>query len=145
MGLDQSVTIKGEKDPIGTWRRHPDLHGWMRELWWFRRMKDLVDSVGHDEALEVMRRESDRHLDYFVGRATAEEAGIFNQVDLPLTEEDILACMEAIRSNKLLRTSGFFFGRSPRTKKRRAEDLAIMERCLEAIRAGKEVVYSSWW
>lgn len=33
MGLDQWVTIRGEKEPIAYWRKHPDLHGWMECVW----------------------------------------------------------------------------------------------------------------
>jgi len=146
MGLDQWVAIRGEEEPIGYWRKHPDLHGWMDELWRRKRWKTLADSLGSAEAVkDFFRRQSEAIRKYYLGEATAEEAGIFNQVELPLTEQDILHCMEAIRRDALPETSGFFFGESDQTEEQRQEDLAIMEKCLGAVRQGKEVVYSSWW
>ncbi len=134
MGLDQTIGVNGE-EPIGCWRKHPDLHGWMEWLW---RCKRIV-------AGEVRKSDPEAMLNYFFGEATAAEVNIFNQVDLPLTEEDILACIKAIRNDELPHTDGFFFGESDRTEEQRQEDLGIMEKCLEAVRQGKEVVYWSWW
>lgn len=146
MGLDQWVAIRGEEELIGYWRKHPDLHGWMRDLWHWKRWTPLADSLSSDEAIkDLFRREGEAIRKYYRGEATAEEAGIFNQVELPLTEHDILDCMEAIRNDVLPETEGFFFGESDHTEEQRQEDLAIMEKCLEAVRQGKEVVYSSWW
>jgi hypothetical protein len=109
MGLDQMVAVI-IKEPLGYWRKHPNLHGWMEDLW--------LDNGG---------------------------AGVFNCVDLPLSEQDILDCMDAIRNDRLPHTEGFFFGETDHSEEQQEEDLRIMEICLAAVRNGKEVVYSSWW
>ena len=68
--------------------------------------------------------------------------GGFSGEDIELTEEDILRCMEAIGSRQLPRSEEYSSGR---TKAGREKDFRIMEECLDAVRQGKEVVYTAWW
>ena len=125
MGLDQFVLVKADRQPaphrvIGQWRKHPNLHGWMEDLWLDKGKPDGAD-----------------------GRE-------FNCVELPLLEEDILFCMEAIQNKQLPHTEGFFFGdedewSEDERESQRQEDLAIMKECLAEVQSGREVIYDSWW
>jgi len=62
------------------WRKHPNLHGWMEQLWLSKnKERGVVDSD-------------------------------FNGVELELTWEDIDALEQDIRQGALPHTTGFFFG-----------------------------------
>ena len=138
MGLDQWVIAKAhgaEAEEIGYWRKHPDLHGWMENLWDCKRA-----AAGNPRTFDL-----EALSDYWCGGPRAGEVEMFNGVHLPLSEQDILSCMEAIREAQLPYTEGFFFGESEDGEEQRQEDLEIMERCLEAVRQGKEVFYDSSW
>ncbi len=65
---------------IAYWRKHPNLHGWMAQLWLRREGNEL--------------RETDN----------------FNGVELELTYEDLDDLEYAVQNNRLPPTSGFFFG-----------------------------------
>ncbi len=137
MGLDQYVFAKTRDttEEIGYWRMHPDLHGWMEHLWDRKRL-----AAGNPRSYDIQAI-----LDHFFGGPKAEEAELFNCVDLPLSEQDILDCMETVRKDELPETEGFCFGESENTKQQRKQDLGTLQRCLDAVRQGKEVFYSSWW
>ena len=65
---------------IAYWRKHPNLHGWMAQLWLQREGNEL--------------RETDN----------------FNGVELELTAEDLDELEYAVQNDRLPATSGFFFG-----------------------------------
>jgi hypothetical protein len=65
---------------LAYWRKHPNLHGWMEQLW-----------------IEKTGRQTD--CDEY-----------FNGVELELTWEDIERLEQAILGNDLPNTTGFFFG-----------------------------------
>lgn len=114
MGLDQSVTIKqtskNEEKELFYWRKHPNLQGWMENLW-----RDKTGNQTDD----------------------------FNLVHLDLNLSDIENLEEAILSNSLPETSGFFFGTS--TPDRKEEDLEFIKLAKEELSKGNEIYYSSWW
>jgi len=65
---------------IAYWRKHPNLHGWMAQLWLGREENELRD------------------------------AGNFNGIELELTAEDLDDLERAVKKRRLPATSGFFFG-----------------------------------
>ena len=65
---------------LAYWRKHPNLHGWMEQLWRSKNDKFSVDDP------------------------------MFNGVELELTFEDIMQLEEDIKNGNLPATSGFFFG-----------------------------------
>ena len=65
---------------IAYWRKHPNLHGWMAELW-------VVRETGGEG-----------------------DTNNFNGVELELTREDLDDLEEAVINGELPGTSGFFFG-----------------------------------
>lgn len=68
---------------LAYWRKHPDLHGWMEQLWEQRGKP----GTGNTDAM-------------------------FNGVELELTWEDLNNLEQAIINKQLPGTSGFFFGTS---------------------------------
>jgi hypothetical protein len=65
---------------IAYWRKHPNLHGWMEQLW---------------------RRK---------GEAAPSDDPMFNGIELELTWEDLDELEQAIKNKDLPSTRGFFFG-----------------------------------
>ena len=65
---------------IAYWRKHPNLHGWMEQLW-----RNKNDTHGLNDIT-------------------------FNGIELELTWEDLDALEEDIKNGQLPSTSGFFFG-----------------------------------
>jgi hypothetical protein len=65
---------------IAYWRKHPNLHGWMEQLWERK------------------------------GKPGAGVSGTFNGIELELTWDDLDELERAIRHGKLPDTQGFFFG-----------------------------------
>jgi hypothetical protein len=65
---------------LAYWRKHPNLHGWMEDLW--RSKHDLYDV----------------------------DDQMFNGVELELTWDDLNRLEQDIKSGNLPSTSGFFFG-----------------------------------
>lgn len=67
----------------------------------------------------------------------------FNCRNLALDEDDLLALREAVNSDHLPETTGFFFGTS--TPEDKVDDLRFIELAMQARRDGYEVVYSAWY
>ena len=65
---------------IAYWRKHPNLHGWMAQLWLKREGNEL------------------------------READNFNGIEMELTAEDLDDLELAVKKRQLPATSGFFFG-----------------------------------
>jgi len=70
----------GEQREIAYWRKHPNLHGWMEQLWHSR--------GGHNPGDDPM----------------------FNGIELELTWEDLDQLEKDVRNGGLPHTVGFFFG-----------------------------------
>ena len=82
----ESKYEKGDRDAvdptieIAYWRKHPNLHGWMEQLW---RTKNDMGSL---------------------------DDPMFNGVELELTFDDIIQLEKDINEGNLPKTAGFFFG-----------------------------------
>lgn len=129
MGLDMYM-FKAENanevgsdtcEEVGYWRKHPDLHSYIEELW----------------------REA--------GCPNADEAGDnplyeFNCIEFPLTREQLEEIRELSEEHKLPTSpGGFFFSKSaPEDDPRTVE---IMDKALEMLDEDPEAVifYYSWW
>ena len=100
---------------IAYWRKHPNLHGWMEELW---RSKGcpLAD----------------------------DEDAMFNGVELELTWEDIDMLENDIKEGALPGTSGFFFG-DPADDYYKEEDLKFIKEARAQLFLGLKVFYNSSW
>jgi len=115
MGLDQYALIRKD-ETICTWRKHNRLQGFMEELW-----REKTDS---------------------------EE--VFNCVDLELDLGDIEKLEKAIYDKTMPATEGFFFGNDSYTEGDYEEyhlkdDIKFIQQAKEALKAGKRVIYNSWW
>jgi hypothetical protein len=100
---------------IAYWRKHPNLHGWMEELW---------RSKGCPMA--------------------DDEDSMFNGVELELTWEDIDMLEEDIEQGALPGTSGFFFG-DPADDYYREDDLKFIREARSQLFLGLRVFYNSSW
>ena len=105
-----------QSQTLWSWRKHPDLHGWMEALY-FQKGGKGVDGMD--------------------GEAT------FNCVPVMLTAEDLDSLELAVRTRSLPRTEGFFFGES--RPEDQADDLQFIAAARTAIAAGLTVYYTSWW
>jgi hypothetical protein len=100
---------------IAYWRKHPNLHGWMEELW---------QSKG-------CPRDNDDDV-------------TFNGIELELTWEDIDMLEEDINQGALPGTSGFFFG-DPADDYYREDDLKFIREARSQLFLGLRVFYNSSW
>jgi hypothetical protein len=119
MGLDQyahAIDNNGEKEELAYWRKHPNLQGWMENLW---------HEKGRPNVLE-------------------DSPGEFNCVPVELDYDDLDSLEKAINSKDLPETQGFFFG-SDSDDYYRENDLEFIQKAREALDAGLHVEYSSWW
>jgi hypothetical protein len=119
MGLDQfafAVSSNGSKEEIAYWRKHPNLQGWMEDLW---------VSKGSPNAHENSPNE-------------------FNCVPVELTHEDLESLENAITNNEMPSTTGFFFG-SDSDDHYKEQDLEFVRKAREALDSGLTVMYDSWW
>lgn len=124
MGLDQYAYLNeraedGSKTELAYWRKHPNLQGWMENLW----------------------VERGRPVD----PASAMD-GTFNCIPVELTLEDLDRLEADILSGRMseLRTVGFFFGENS-DEHYREQDLKFIKDAREAIADGNKVFYDSWW
>ena len=118
MGLDQfayAVDKDNNKTELAYWRKHPNLQGWMENLW---------NSKGCPNA-----NENDAE---------------FNCVPVSLTKEDLDSLEQALDSNSLPATAGFFFG-SNSDDEYRQQDVEFIGLARKALDSGLTVVYDSWW
>ena len=125
MGLDQYAYLNGRKedgskDELAYWRKHPNLQGWMENLW-----------------IEKGRPVPEDN-EYFDGS--------FNCIPVELTTEDLDRLEADIMSGKMaeLRTVGFFFGEES-DEYYREQDLKFVKEARDAIDDGHKVFYDSWW
>jgi len=119
MGLDQFAFAGGDEDTrneISYWRKHPNLHGWMENLWQ-EKFAESIDALSQ-----------------------------FNGVELELTWEDLDRLEEDIESGKMsqLNTAGFFFGDCS-DEYYKIQDLDFIKRARAEIFVGLQVFYNSSW
>ncbi len=122
MGLDQfayTVDNNGETEELAYWRKHPNLQGWMENLW-------------------VSKGYPNRHEDDDSGMSQ------FNCVPLELTHEDLNSLEEAVNNGNMPSTAGFFFG-SDSDEHYKENDLEFIRKAREALDSGLVVMYDSWW
>ena len=119
---DQPVGFKQpeDADQFHYWRKHPDLHGWMEQLW--------LDKGGAE-----------------VKEAPAPGWSAFNCTPVALDLEDLDALEHAVRKRSLPRTTGFFFGTSKLDDDEIADDLAFIVKARAYLKQGLTVYYTSWW
>jgi len=122
MGLDMYAYIARNKgDDLNTareiayWRKHPNLHGWMEQLW-----EDKTNKEGRDNP----------HT--------------FNGIELELTWEDVDKLEKAIKSRSLPKTSGFFFGNDA-DDVYYDDDLKFCVNAKAELFLGLKVFYNSSW
>ncbi len=124
MGLDQfacksKVSIKeftpDNIEEIFYWRKNPNLHGWMEQLW-----------KKQNENLAVNNPNKQ-----------------FNNVYLELTADDLAVLEHQNENNALPETIGFFFGKSTAEDKERNKE--FIEIAKQAINDDYRVYYFSWW
>ena len=100
---------------LAYWRKHPNLHGWMEQLW-----EEKMQAEGRD----------DPHT--------------FNGIELELTWEDIERLEQAILAGDLPHTQGFFFG-GPSDDYYRDQDLEFVKNAKAELFCGLKVFYNSSW
>ena len=119
MGLDQfafAIDNNGEKEELAYWRKHPNLQGWMEDLWFSKGRPNAHEDHPHE----------------------------FNCIQLELTKEDLDNLETAVTNGTLPDTVGFFFG-SNSDDIYGQQDLDFIEKAREALDSGLTVVYDSWW
>jgi len=108
---------------IAYWRKHPNLHGWMEQLW--RDKKYLVQTT---DASAPVQSDSDT----------------FNGIEMELTAEDLDELERAVTHRQLPATSGFFFGDNS-DQHYRDSDLAFVKAARIEMFMGLKVFYNSSW
>ena len=106
---------------LAYWRKHPNLHGWMEQLW-VKKGSPGVDLKNYPP---------DQDPD-------------FNGVELELTWDDIDELELAVKKRKLPPTTGFFFGNSA-DKEYYDEDLSFIQKARAELFMGLQVFYNSSW
>ena len=104
---------------IAYWRKHPNLQGWMEQLWIEK------GRPGFNED-------------------TADRDPSFNGVELELTWEDLDILERAVTHGQLPETSGFFFG-NPSDEHYRESDLQFIREARAELFLGLKVFYNSSW
>ena len=100
---------------IAYWRKHPNLQGWMEQLW-----EKKMQLAGQDNPHS------------------------FNGIELELTWEDLEELERAVTHNQLPDTQGFFFG-NPADDHYREHDLQFIREARAELFLGLKVFYNSSW
>jgi len=124
MGLDMYAytAAKAEADyetgqrEIAYWRKHPNLHGWMEQLWRYK--------------MQAENRDPDQHT--------------FNGIELELDWQDIDELEQDVVNNNLPQTDGFFFGNDA-DEFYKEKDLEFVKRARAELFLGLKVFYNSSW
>ena len=134
MGLDQYAYIASKAqsewdDPsrqeIAYWRKHPNLQGWMENLWL--------------KKLNIPTNSSDQFIEDKI-------PGSFNGIELELTWDDIDKLEKDIKSGVVskLGTTGFFFGK-PSDDYYYEKDLEFCVNAKAELFLKRKVFYNSSW
>lgn len=105
---------------IAYWRKHPNLHGWMEQLW-------IRKLAAESEAPE-----------------NSAWGSSFNGIELELTWEDLDELERAVTNNQLPSTRGFFFGEDA-DEYYRESDLKFIREAKAELFLGLKVFYNSSW
>lgn len=120
----KDITLKGtvpEPREIAYWRKHPNLHGWMEQLW-IRKVNAAGDVIVED----------------------GDGFGTFNGIELELTREDLDELEVAVNKGLLPSTSGFFFGNNA-DEHYKEQDLNFIKQARADLFCGLKVFYNSSW
>jgi hypothetical protein len=111
------VSTLTEPKEIAYWRKHPNLQGWMENLW-LKKNPDILN---------------DRNA-------------VFNCIELELTWEDLDQLGQDILDSKVseLNTTGFFFGEAS-DDYYREKDLQFIKDAKAELFLGLKVFYNSSW
>jgi hypothetical protein len=99
------------------WRKHPDLHGWMENLY-------------------ILKNHINPKIDNY--EFNCEQCVELTLQDLDYLEYDI-------KNNKLSKTEGLFFGESENDTETIDKDMGFIENARKNIAKGQKVYYTSWW
>ena len=102
---------------LAYWRKHPNLHGWMEQLW-MRQGRPGVDP-------------NPQYQD-------------FNGIELELTWDDLMDLEYDITHKSLPGTTGFFFG-DDSDDYYKAQDLEFVKQAKADLICGLKVFYNSSW
>ena len=105
---------------LAYWRKHPNLHGWMEQLW-IRKL--AVEGKTPDKS---------------------EWGTSFNGIELELTSEDLDELERAVTHGQLPSTQGFFFGNDADDVYRES-DLNFIKNARAELFMGLKVFYNSSW
>ena len=108
----------GEQRELAYWRKHPNLHGWMEQLWEAKGRPGIIDTSYQD----VM----------------------FNGVEVELTWDDLDQLEEDIKNGRLPSTTGFFFGDNS-DDYYQSQDLEFIRQARAELFTGLKVFYNSSW
>ena len=101
---------------IAYWRKHPNLHGWMEQLW--------LRKGGSNEG--------------------SQWGTNFNGIELELTHEDLDELERAVVHSQLPATQGYCFG-DPSDEYYREQDLEFIKNARAELFFGLKVFYNSSW
>jgi hypothetical protein len=113
--LKELTSTVNKPREIAYWRKHPNLHGWMEELW----RKKNEPGLQHPDQT-------------------------FNGIELELTWDDLDELERAIRHKQLPDTEGFFFG-NPADNHYYEQDLEFVNNAKAEVFLGLKVFYNSSW
>ena len=105
-----------EQREITYWRKHPNLHGWMKQLWEYKMMAEGKSIDDHT----------------------------FNGIELELDWQDIDELEQDVKEGKLPETTGFFFGEGA-DDYYKDKDLEFIKRARAELFSGLRVFYNSSW
>jgi hypothetical protein len=106
---------------IAYWRKHPNLHGWMEQLW-IRKTNQAGGVIVENP----------------------EWGSSFNGVELELTWEDLDELETAVKKRQLPATTGFFFGNNA-DQEYYQQDLEFIKTAKAETFMGMSVFYNSSW
>jgi hypothetical protein len=128
-GAEWDADLKEHRNPnvnkpreIAYWRKHPNLHGWMAQLWLGRENNELRDA----------------------GNFILKLPGNFNGIELELTAEDLDNLEYDVQNDRLPATSGFFFGDGA-DDYYKPSDLKFIQEARAEMFLGLKVFYNSSW
>ena len=150
-----------------TWRKHPNLEGWMEKLFndkanaqGFKGKTELnsdinIEVIGQvdisSDELQSMTASSIDEMKDKIEQAKAlanvlnmTKRRVFNCQPIRLTIGDLDQLEMYIKDNNLPDTQGFFFG-DDSDDYYKATDLEFINNARQAILDGYDVYYSSWW
>ena len=111
------VSTKTKPKELAYWRKHPNLHGWMENLW---------------------QRKG------YPGLDPEDTYRMFNGIELELTWEDLMELEYDIAHKALPSTSGFFFGDDSDSYYKKQDQEFIKEAKADLL-CGLKVFYNSSW